>query len=77
MVMTCRSERGGRCGDMADAAHETAAIRADGERLAGVFVCLGFAAAGGDCAVRALDAELSRSRTCARVTPRSPLARKP
>ena len=32
---------------MADAAHETAAIRAVGERLAGVFVCLWFARGGG------------------------------
>ena len=34
-------------GDVADAAHETAAIRADGERLAGVFVCLWLAGGGG------------------------------
>ena len=27
-------------GDIADAPHETAAVRADGERLASVFVCL-------------------------------------
>ena len=27
-------------GDIADAPHEAAAVRADGERLAGVFVCL-------------------------------------
>ena len=32
---------------MADAAHETAAIRAVGKRLAGVFVCLWFARGGG------------------------------
>ena len=34
-------------GDMADAAHETAAIRAEGEQLAGVFVCLWLASGGG------------------------------
>jgi hypothetical protein len=33
-------------GDIADAPHETAAVRADGERLAGVFVCLALALGG-------------------------------
>ena len=32
---------------MPDAAHETAAIWAEGERLAGVFVCLWLASGGG------------------------------
>jgi hypothetical protein len=40
-VTMCRSGRGSRalC-DIADAPHETAAVRADVERLASVFVCL-------------------------------------
>ena len=39
--------RGRRSGDEADAAHETAAIRAEDERLVGVSVCLWLAGGGG------------------------------
>ena len=47
-VMMCRSGmRRPAMGNEADAAHETAAIRAEGKRLAGVFVCLWLAGGGG------------------------------
>ena len=60
-------------GDIADAPHETAAVRADGERLASVFVCLWLA--GGVRLAGRL--ELKQAAHTRERLSRSPLARKP